>query len=110
MAGLTGTLPASLRPWVEHNDESESLQSILGRIYAERGHFRKITEETLQAEIEAQETDIAISDSGEDNEDAEEVKASKSRPEELQAARRDMIGHVAFVTTSLSDEWYAHLD
>lgn len=92
MSNLTGSLPPSLRPWNHDTGDAESIKTILGRIYDERGHFRNITEAGLKAEIAAQENGEQESDSEDSDTEGKEVK---SRPEELQAARREMIGHVA---------------
>lgn len=94
--GMSQTLPAALLPG-PRGDEAESLKSILGRIYDERGHFRHITEETLEAEILADDAQDISSDTDEEEDDAEENDAvdSKSRREQLMAAKIEMLAHVA---------------
>lgn len=88
-------LPPSLRPWNHETGEAESIKTILGRIYDERGHFRNITEAGLKAEIAAQEDGDDESE-GEESDAEGDVKEGKSRPEELLAAKAEMIGHVAY--------------
>lgn len=96
MTTITNTLPSSLLPWT-HDDEGTDLKSILGRIHDERGHFRHITEDSLQAEIDT--ADNGGSSTGsEDEEDGPESEDvdSKSRREELYAARAEMLPHVMY--------------
>ena len=93
MSTFESILPASLRPNRTH--EQESLLSILGRIHTERGHFRNITEDGLRTEIAA-EQEREREDVSEDEDDTEQdAKASSSRQEQLQAAKAEMIGHIA---------------
>ncbi|KAI4727674.1 hypothetical protein E4T49_04492 [Aureobasidium sp. EXF-10728] len=88
------TLPSSLLQPREDN-EADSLLSILGRIHDERGHFRHITEQGLQAEIAANENDEESSET-DDEEDGAEADAieEKDRREQLWAARAEMRQHV----------------
>lgn len=97
MAGATKALPAALLPGPRVDGQSESLQSILGRIYDERGHFRHITEETLQAEIAADDAQDTSSDTDEEEDETGESDAidSKSRREQLYAAKAEMLAHIA---------------
>ncbi|GAB7351404.1 hypothetical protein MBLNU459_g2078t1 [Dothideomycetes sp. NU459] len=92
MASISNTLPSSLLPWLRDEEKSDTLKSILGRIHDERGHFRHITEDTLQAEINALDNGESSADS-EDDEDAAESEEvdGKSRREELYAARAEML-------------------
>lgn len=97
MTSITNTLPSSLLPWTRDEEGSDTLKSILGRIHDERGHFRHINEDSLQAEIDT--TDNGeISTGSEDEEDGAESEEvdSKSRREELYAARAEMLPHVAY--------------
>ncbi|KAI4723483.1 hypothetical protein E4T48_00190 [Aureobasidium sp. EXF-10727] len=88
------TLPSSLLQPREDN-EADSLLSILGRIHDERGHFRHITEQGLQAEIAANDNDEESSET-DDEEDGAEADAieEKDRREQLWAARAEMRQHV----------------
>ncbi|KAK8192624.1 RNA polymerase II mediator complex subunit [Zalaria obscura] len=96
MASISTTLPASLRPWRQEENEQESLKSILARINEERGHFRLVTEESLQAEIATEDTeeDRPGEDSADEEEETKEPD-TKTRREELYAARAEMIQNVA---------------
>jgi len=95
MPSTNGFLPRSLQPWSHQNSEEESLTSILGRIYEERGHFRNITEDSLKAEIASQDDGGADAVSEEEDEEVQAISDNNNQPEKLQAARREMIAHVA---------------
>jgi mediator of RNA polymerase II transcription subunit 17 len=91
------TLPSSLLQPRDDND-ADSILSILGRIHDERGHFRHITEQTLQAEIATNENDEESSET-DDEDDSADVDATeeKDRREQLWAARAEMRQHVECV-------------
>ncbi|KAF2147841.1 hypothetical protein K461DRAFT_283432 [Myriangium duriaei CBS 260.36] len=98
MADYDGVLPSSLQPWDHISNEPKSFGTVLGRIYAERGHFRHITEAQLRDEITTKAISGASSpsDSDSDEEDAKDSAASKApRAEQLATARREVIEHVA---------------
>ncbi|KXL46686.1 hypothetical protein M433DRAFT_65351, partial [Acidomyces richmondensis BFW] len=87
----------SLRPWARDSNEEASLKDILPRANLERGHFRNITEASLQAEI-AGEGALESSES-EEGEDEEEEGASQpvSKPKnvaDLLQARNEMVQYV----------------
>lgn len=99
MGDYTGTLPSSLQPWDQTSSAPKSFANVLGRIYAERGHFRDITESSLQDELTT--TAIAGPSSpsstfsdveGDDGPSAS--KDARPRAEQLQAARREVIQHI----------------
>jgi len=94
-------LPNSLKPASHQANDSESLLSILGRIYEERGHFKNVTEQSLEAEIAAQDKGDTVSVAESEQDDDQVLKESKSRPEELRAARMELIGHVASAQNEL---------
>ncbi|KAG9941541.1 hypothetical protein KCU85_g9572, partial [Aureobasidium melanogenum] len=88
------TLPSSL---LQPRDDSEadSLLSILGRIHDERGHFRHITEQGLQAEIAANDNDEESSETDDDEDGADpDGLEEKDRREQLWTARAEMRQHV----------------
>ncbi|THY28545.1 hypothetical protein D6D01_03843 [Aureobasidium pullulans] len=88
------TLPSSLLQPRDEN-EADTLLSVLGRIHDERGHFRHITEQGLQAEIAANENEEESSDTDEDEDSAEVDGAEgKDRREQLWTARAEMRQHV----------------
>ncbi|KAL1301668.1 hypothetical protein AAFC00_005887 [Neodothiora populina] len=99
MAKSLHTLPSALLPAARHDEDAASLKAILGRIYDERGHFRHMTEASLEAEMAADEGQDNSSDTDDEEDGAVEAQAQDadggSRREQLQAARMEMVGHVA---------------
>lgn len=97
-------LPSALLPTPKEDPDTNSLKSILARIYDERGHFRHITEASLQAEIDAEEDQ----DNSEDTDDEDDAvvdaddSGSKGRRDQLLAVRAEMIALVACVCSSSS--------
>ncbi|KAH0290697.1 hypothetical protein M436DRAFT_40795 [Aureobasidium namibiae CBS 147.97] len=88
------TLPSSLLQPRDDND-ADSILSILGRIHDERGHFRHITEQSLQAEIAANENDEESSETDDEDDGAEaDTAEEKDRREQLWVARAEMRQHV----------------
>lgn len=81
----------SLRASPKGNAEKESLSFLISRINEQRGSFRDLTEESLEAEIRA--TDEGQLDLVEEEatEDAQDVK---SRPEQLAEAREEMLAQI----------------
>ena len=91
------TLPSSLLQPRDDND-ADSILSILGRIHDERGHFRHITEQSLQAEIAANENDDESSETDDEDDGAEaDTAEEKDRREQLWVARAEMRQHVECV-------------
>lgn len=72
--------PLSFQPWSLEKPSDRQLKDVLNHISLERGHFRDITESSLQEEA-AVEGAISTSDSSsedEDDDDEEEQKAKRS--------------------------------
>ncbi|GAB7339366.1 hypothetical protein MBLNU457_6007t2 [Dothideomycetes sp. NU457] len=101
MEEIDGLLPQSLRPASHQANDSESLLLILGRIYEERGHFKDVTEQSLEAEIAAQDNGETASIAESEQDEEQVLKESKSRPEELRAARQELLGHIASAQNEL---------
>lgn len=98
MDDYDGVLPSSLQPWTRASSQPKSFGAVLGRIHAERGHFRHITEAQLRDEIAANAVSgpPSPSDSDSDDPDAKDGAASRApRAEQLAQARREVIEHVA---------------
>lgn len=94
------TLPSSLLQPRDDND-ADSILSILGRIHDERGHFRHITEQTLQAEIATNENDEESSETDDEDDNADvDATEEKDRREQLWTARAEMRQHVECVHTA----------
>ncbi|KAK0933091.1 RNA polymerase II mediator complex subunit [Friedmanniomyces endolithicus] len=89
MASLT------LRPWTHDAPDTSSLKDILAR--AQRGHFRDITEVSLQEEIAGEgaiELSESESDDEEEDKDEEQSSAKPSTRDDLFKARLEMLRHV----------------
>lgn len=95
----------AFQPWARKDAEDAALKEILARVNFERGHFRDITEASLQEEIAA-EGALQLSEDeseGDDQGDGESELAAKQKPatrEELWKAKREM---VASVTAAQND-------
>ncbi|EME41291.1 hypothetical protein DOTSEDRAFT_73637 [Dothistroma septosporum NZE10] len=92
------TTSLTFKPWARDNRDQTALQDVLARVNFERGHFRDITEASLQEEIAAE---GALSPSESDDEEDDEHDAtdrSKAQQpavtwDELWAKRREMLDH-----------------
>lgn len=89
----------SFQPWARNAGEEDSLKDTLARVHLERGHFRDITEASLQAEVVAEGAlQLSESEDGEDeDEDEEETQKAKTKPttrEELYKTKHDMLDRV----------------
>ena len=70
----------AIEPWARDAVEETSLQDVLARVNFERGHFRDITEASLQEEI-AGEGALVVSDSDEEEEDeVADVPDAQAKP------------------------------
>lgn len=88
MATNQASFTLSIRPPTRKED-AEPLTQLIGRINEERGHFRNITEDSLRAEIEAQE----VNGGEAEVEDEEEIGVAdpEDRRKELYAARTELL-------------------
>lgn len=89
----------AFKPWARDATEATALKDVLARVNVERGHFRDITEASLQEEI-AGEGALELSESEDEDEeddvaDAEQAKAKPKTREELYKAKFEMLQHVA---------------
>lgn len=98
MATINGTLPPSLQPWPRDDNEDQSLKYILGRVQAERGHFRNVTEESLEKEMADGTTSTTTTDEEEDEDEDSKEPDTKTRREELWIARNEMLQQVSYVS------------
>ena len=98
MAARTTTLPTALLSGSRDDAQEEALTSVLGRIFEERGHFRHVTEQSLLAEIAAEEDQESSSDAEDEDEEVAESEETdgKSRREQLYATRAEMIELVKY--------------
>ena len=100
MSTTTATASLAIQPWTRDNAGDNSLPNVLARAKYERGHFRDITEASLQEEIAA-EGALELSESDldeEDGEDGADVQKADSKPashEDLLKAKAGMMKNVA---------------
>ncbi|KAK4547522.1 hypothetical protein LTR36_000478 [Oleoguttula mirabilis] len=95
MATLTAL---SLTPWGHRAEEETALKDVLARVNLERGHFRTITEGSLQEEV-AGDGALELSESEDEEEDEEKAdgRPAKGKPttrQELFNAKLEMLQHV----------------
>ena len=90
----------SFQPWTRETTDESSLKHVLARVNLERGHFRTITEASLQEEI-AGEGALELSsseDEGEDDEEedekTEDAHYKPSTRAELFKAKNDMLANI----------------
>lgn len=69
------------------------MRSQISRIHTQRGNFRNISEEILEKEINAEETDVTAKEDEASSEDEEEEKADPTK--DLNAAKEQMVQSVA---------------
>lgn len=98
MTSSSTTTPA-FRPWGTDNGEEPALKDILARLSNERGHFREITEASLQEEIAAEGAlESSSSDDEDEEQDEDDTKVSKREPPKdraaLYEAKHEMLRHV----------------
>ena len=91
----------SFHPWTRETTDEGSLKDVLARVNLERGHFRTITEASLQEEIAA-EGALQLSESEEEEEEDDEEGEEKSedahqKPStraELYKTKLDMLANI----------------
>ena len=93
------SLPLSLKVWPTQNDVEDSLPVLVKRINEERDHFRNITEDSLQKEIENENTTQDIAEDGVHSEDSEQ------RRKALYVARADMLKFVRYCLNCPTNGW-----
>jgi len=97
MSGLDSLKDVALRPWPA-DKEDESSQDVVFRkielLATERGHMRNITEQSLQAEIDAGKD--ALDDAKDGSEDHEDTKSKtfEERRDEIMKMQWEMAMHL----------------
>ena len=86
MSPSTPTSAFSIQPWSRENIEQNSLKEILARVNLERGHFRDITEASLQEEISE---GMGPGTSESDGDDADEDEPDDAREGDRRPATRE---------------------
>lgn len=88
----------AFQPWSLQQPEALQLKDILSRVNLERGHFRDITEASLQEEIARGDT-LSVTSSDSDDEDEEDAQATTSTQpatrEDLVRAKMEMVQQIA---------------
>ncbi|CAK3817126.1 RNA polymerase II mediator complex component SRB4 like [Lecanosticta acicola] len=117
MSSTTTATSLAIKPWTRDNTNETALKDVLARVNLERGHFRDITEASLQEEIATEGAlETSSSDEEEDEEEAESGKDGRPKPpttrEELFAAKMKMmeVASVAMNDTLLSLDFVALLE
>ncbi|KAF2167724.1 hypothetical protein M409DRAFT_53698 [Zasmidium cellare ATCC 36951] len=95
MSSTSTTTSLTFKPWATGNGEESGIGATLARINAERGHFRNITEASLQEEIAAEGAlELSSSDDEDDEDDEGDSTVTKRQPakdrEALYAAKHEM--------------------
>lgn len=67
-ADTNTAIALALQPWPTEDHHSDSIEKLIRRIAAERGHIRNVTEEDLEEEIREAEAgnDVMIEEEGEE--------------------------------------------
>ena len=97
----------SFSPWSRENSDEGALKDVLARVNFERGHFRAITEASLQEEIAA-EGALELSESEDDSsthDDEDETESGDGKPTtrvELYKAKNDMLTHIRAAEAELA--------
>ncbi|KXT11623.1 hypothetical protein AC579_66 [Pseudocercospora musae] len=92
---MASTEALSIKPWATTNGtQTPPLKDVLAQLHNERGHFRNITEASLQEEVAA-DGGIELSDSSGDDEDPDLVKEKKqpTTRQELYTLKTDIWTH-----------------
>ena len=90
---MTESIPLSLQAFPKENNDKQSISYLIQRINDQKGSFRSITEESLEAEIQAG------GPNGIDREDAiveptEEGEDGKQKEEDLSKAREEILKQI----------------
>ncbi|KAF1933072.1 uncharacterized protein M421DRAFT_1633 [Didymella exigua CBS 183.55] len=107
MPGLDSLKDVALRPWPTDKDDESSRDVVLQKIEqlaAERGHLRNITEQSLQAEIDAGKD--ALDDAKDSSEGGDEEKKPltfEERRDEIIKMQWEMSTHLEFARFSAAN-------
>lgn len=93
---MAESLSLSLRAWPTKDSNSESLPYLIPRINEQRGAFRNVTEHGLEEEIRALEAgEGEAAEDGDAELTGDAAEDSKTKREEILAAREDVLKQVA---------------
>lgn len=104
MSGVESLKDVALRPWPANKTDELSKDALLQQIEqltTERGHLRDITEQSLQADIEAgKNIPDDAKEGSEDEDDEKEAPSRKEKMEEIFKMQMEMAGHLEYAKTS----------
>jgi mediator of RNA polymerase II transcription subunit 17, fungi type len=105
MTRLDSLKDVALRPWPANQDDESSRDVILRQIEqlaAERGHLRNITEQSLQADIDAgKDVPDDAKDSSADDEEEKKPQTFEQRREEIIKMQFEMSNHLEYVWSTV---------
>ena len=100
MSGLEPLKDVALRPWPANKKDELSRDALLQEIEqltTERGHLRDITEQSLQADIDAgKDVPDDAKEGSEDGDEEKEAPSIKERKEEIIKMQMEMAGHLEY--------------
>ena len=100
MSGLESLKDVALRPWPANKKEEFSKDALLEQIEQlarERGHLRNITEQSLQADIDAgKDVPDGAKESSEDDDEEKEPPSLDERKAEISKMQMEMAGHLEY--------------
>lgn len=101
MSGVEALKDVALRPWPTNKKDELSRDALLQQIEqltTERGHLRDITEQSLQADIDAKKDVLEDAEEGsEDGDEEKEAPSRKERMEDIFKMQMEMAGHLEYV-------------
>ena len=101
MSGLDSLKDVALRPWPADKEDESSKDVVFRKIEqlaTERGHMRNITEQSLQAEIDAGKDALDdAKDGSEGGEEDSKSKTSEERRDEIMKMQWEMAMHLEYV-------------
>lgn len=92
----------TLRPWPTEDPHTDDIQLLLHRLHAQRGHFSKITEKSLQDEIDTAKDDEQDAMEGVEGDEAPAIQTEKERKDELIQAKFQMQQYIGCDNTSFN--------
>lgn len=105
MSGIDSLKDVAIRPWPANKNDELSKDALLRQIEqltTERGHLRDITEQSLQADIDAGKdvpgnvNESLEEDDEEEEEDPKEAPSRKEQMEQIFKMQMEMAGHLEY--------------
>lgn len=108
MSGVESLKDVALRPWPANKKDELSKDALLQQIEqltTERGHLRDITEQSLQAEIEAgNNVPDDTKEGSEEDDDDKEAPSRKEKLEEIFRMQVEMAQHLEYAYLSTNGD------